>query len=135
MTYYYHTIRAEVRQLDPALVAAWTAAGNPKAAEWTAIPDPPAGATHYDGTQWIVPAPYVPQVVSPFQARAALAQAGLLAQAEAAVAATDEVTKLAWQYAQEFRRNSPTLLTLATALGLTEAQLDELFTTAAGIAA
>jgi len=76
-------------------------------------------------------------VISPFQARAALAQAGLLAQVEALMADPDAapMAKLAWQYAQEFRRTSPTLLALAGALGLDDAALDALFDAAATIVA
>lgn len=84
-----------------------------------------------------VTAPTVPQVVSRFQARAALHLAGLLDDVEALMAApeTPALAKLAWADAQEFKRNSPTVQTMAAAIGLTEAQLDELFTTAAGIEA
>lgn len=82
------------------------------------------------------PAP-VPQVVTRFQARAALHLAGLLQQVETMMAAseTDMLARLAWQDAQEFRRQSPTVLAMAQALGLSDAQLDELFTTAAEIQA
>ena len=90
-------------------------------------------------TQCAVQAPAVvvsvPQVVSRFQARAALHLAGLLETVEAMMAApeTPALAKLAWADAQEFKRNSPTVLSLSASLGLTEAQLDALFTTAAGI--
>jgi len=79
--------------------------------------------------------PHVPQCVSRFQARAALHLAGLLDDIEALMAApeTPALAKLAWADAQEFKRNSPTVQAMAAAIGLTEAQLDELFTTAAGI--
>ena len=75
--------------------------------------------------------------ISPFQARAALAQAGLLEPVEALMAdpTTPDLARLAWQHAQEFRRNSPTLLALAGALGLDEAALDALFDAAASIVA
>lgn len=74
-------------------------------------------------------------VVSRFQARAALHLAGLLDTVQALMddPATDPIARLAWQDAQEFRRTSPTITTLAAALGLTDEQLDDLFTTAAGI--
>jgi len=83
------------------------------------------------------PPPGPPQVVSRFQARAALHLAGLLPQVEALMAdpATDTLARLAWTDAQEFRRTSPTLLAMAAALSLTDAQLDQLFITAAGIEA
>lgn len=74
-------------------------------------------------------------VVSRFQARAALHGAGLLASAESAIAGADELAQMAWQDAQEFRRNSPTVAAIAGSLGLTEAQLDDLFRQAATIEA
>lgn len=74
-------------------------------------------------------------IVSRFQARAALLAAGLLPQVEAAVAAADPVTQMAWADAIEFRRNSPTIAALASAIGLTDTQLDDLFTAAAQIQA
>ena len=80
-------------------------------------------------------ATYVPESVTPFQAKAALMQAGLLGQAEALVAAAGGVTKLAWAEALEFKRTSPTLINLAQALGLTSAELDNLFRVASGIEA
>lgn len=66
-------------------------------------------------------------VCSRFQAKAALAAAGLLAAAETAVAAADPVAQLAWAEAVEFRRTSPTIVALSVAIGLTEAQVDDLF--------
>jgi len=74
-------------------------------------------------------------VVSRFQARAALLNAGLLDAAEAAVAQADAVTKLAWADALEFRRNSPTIAALAGIVGLTDEQIDNLFIAAGKIQA
>jgi hypothetical protein len=81
--------------------------------------------------------PQIPQVVSRFQARAALHLAGLLDDVETMMAApeTPMLAKLAWADAQEFKRTSPSLLGIAGAIGLTDAQLDNLFTAAAGIEA
>lgn len=78
-----------------------------------------------------------PQSVTRFQARAALHLAGLLPQVEALMGdpATDPLARIAWQDAQEFRRQSPTVLAMAQALGLSEQQLDQLFTTAASLEA
>lgn len=83
----------------------------------------------------LAPVTSVPQVVTRFQARAALHLAGLLTTVEALMTdpQTDMLARLAWQDAQEFRRQSPTVLSMAATLGLTDAQLDALFTTAAGI--
>lgn len=78
----------------------------------------------------------VPEEVSRFQAKAALALAGLLAQADAAVAASgNAVLQLAWSDATTFKRNSPGIMALAPAIGLDDAALDQLFISAAGIAA
>jgi len=81
------------------------------------------------------PAVVVPDKVSRFQARAALMQAGLLDQAEAAVAQAGPLAQLAWADAVEFRRTSPTINALAPALGLTSQQIDALFIAAAQIEA
>ncbi len=74
-------------------------------------------------------------VVSRFQARAALMGSGLLATADAAIQGADEMAKLAWADAQEFRRNSPLVAAIAAQLGMDEIQLDYLFRQAANIEA
>jgi hypothetical protein len=68
-------------------------------------------------------------VVSRFQAFAALHIAGLLPAIEAMMQdpATDTLAKLAWVNALEFRRLSPTVTAIASALNLTDEQLDDLF--------
>ena len=74
-------------------------------------------------------------VVSRFQAKAALSAAGLLEAAETAVSGADAMTQLAWAEAIEFRRNSPAILALSGALGLSDTDLDGLFRAAALIEA
>lgn len=80
------------------------------------------------------PAP-IPQTVSRFQARAALLQAGKLAEAEAVVSQADVITQLAWAEATEWKRSSPAINTLAEAIGLTQDDIDDLFRAAAEIEA
>lgn len=77
----------------------------------------------------------VPRSVTRFQARAALLGAGLLDAADAAAKAAGGLALLAWQDAQVFERDSPTLAALAKGIGLSDAQLDALFIQAAGIVA
>ena len=79
----------------------------------------------------------VPQSMTRFQALAALHLAGHLPAVEAIMAApeTDMMAKLAWANALSFERTSPTLASLAAMLGMTDADLDALFTVAAGISA
>ena len=83
------------------------------------------------------PPPPVPQVVTRFQALAALHLGGYLPTVEAIMAApeTPILTKLAWNNALNFERNSATVASLAGVLNLSDAALDALFTTAAGIGA
>lgn len=77
-----------------------------------------------------IPEP-IPDAVTPFQAKAALLQSGLLPSVEAAIEGADPVIKLAWEYALEFRRTSPAVVGLAQAMGWSEQDLNDLFTLAA----
>lgn len=99
-------------------------------AEWAALCIAPP-----DGMPILGRTP-TPQSVTRFQARAALALAGLLDVVEEAVAASPHpLTRLAWADAQTFERQSPTVANLAAVLGLSAIQIDDLFKTAAGIVA
>lgn len=74
--------------------------------------------------------------VSRFQARAALRGAGLLASAEALIAASgDDLMIEAWASAVEIRRTSPMILAMGAALELSEEAIDDLFAAAARIEA
>ena len=82
--------------------------------------------------------PPVPQSVTMRQARLALLGAGLLDSVDAAIAAIPDpvqrkAAEIEWEYAQTVDRNSPFTQQLAAGLGLTDAQLDALFTTAASL--
>lgn len=70
---------------------------------------------------------------SPFQGRMALLNANLLTQAQAVVEGADQETKLAWEYAVIWERNSPMIESLGTAMQLTPDQIDDLFKAAQGI--
>lgn len=73
----------------------------------------------------------VPQSVTPWQMRRALNQLGLRAMVEAAVAAGDQDARDGWEFALEIRRDNPLLAGMGAALGMTDAQLDDLFRLAA----
>ena len=84
------------------------------------------------------PAPtIVPNVVTMRQARLVLFGAGLLPQVEAAIDALTEPQKTAarieWDYSSEVHRDKPFVQSLATAIGITGAQLDALFIQAAAL--
>lgn len=74
---------------------------------------------------------------TPFQGRMALFNANLMTQVEAIIAdaATPQETKIAWEYAIEWRRMSPMIVTLGATLNLTDSQIDDLFKDAQSIVA
>jgi hypothetical protein len=104
--------------------------------------DPATQSCVFQGGAWVVadvvpPAPAVPEVVSMRQARIALLAAGHLAAVTAAVAAMPgiegDVARIEWEYAQDVRRDSPLIGSLAPAVGLSSEQVDALFLAAAAV--
>jgi len=77
----------------------------------------------------------VPQSVTMRQARLALHAAGLLTSVDAAIAAMPEpdrtAAQITWEFAQTVDRGFGMVPQLATALGMTETQIDDLFIAAA----
>lgn len=85
---------------------------------------------------YVAPVVSAPAVVSFFQGCAALQMGGYLEAVEAYMTGpATAVEKLAWRTITEIRRNSPLTSKLAAMLGLTEAQVDDLFILAATIEA
>ena len=93
----------------------------------------------YDGQSFAAPAPVVvvPGAVTMRQARRALLAAGLLAAVEAAIDALAEpersAARIEWEYSSEVQRHNGFVTQLAPALGLSDAQLDALFVSAAAL--
>lgn len=83
----------------------------------------------------VVVPPVVPQVVTMRQARLALLGAGLLDTVTTQIAALPspqkEAATIEWEYSQEVHRSKELVCVLAPMLGLTDAQIDQLFITAA----
>ena len=77
----------------------------------------------------------VPQSVTMRQARLALHAAGLLSSVDTAIASMQEPAKTAatieWEYASAVERNAGLMPAMAAALGISEADIDDLFITAA----
>lgn len=134
MTYYYspHTGERIVTN-DPA--------------DWMGSTDiaPPAFETatagcFWRGASWEIvasrpPAEPVPATITMRQARLALLGAGLLSEVDAAINSLPEpdrsAAKIEWEYAAVVQRDSGLLPAIGSALGMTEAQIDDLFVSAA----
>lgn len=135
--YYRLSDPSDVRELGDQ-VAAWTAAGNAKAALWAALPPQPTPDAVWSGGAWVTPTAAIPESVSPYQFRAWLLRRGVsLAQVDAMIATLpqperDEAT-VAWEYGLEVRRDHPLVAQFGTALGMTAEQIDAAFVEAAAI--
>ena len=75
---------------------------------------------------------HVPRSVTRRQARQALLLSGKLAQVQPAIDSIPDpiqrgMVQIEWDDSQTFERNRPTLIALATAIGLDSAQVDNLF--------
>lgn len=86
---------------------------------------------------YIVPPPPIPSTVTRFQALATLAAGGWLDVVHTYIDALPRtnVTRLAFENATDWERSSPTVNALAQMLGLSDAQVDDLFVAAAQISA
>lgn len=86
----------------------------------------------------LTPPKAVPTSVTRRQARQALLLAGKLQLVEPAIAAIPDemqrtMVQIEWDDSLHFERNRPTLMALASALGMSSSDLDNLFITAAGL--
>jgi len=86
---------------------------------------------------YIAPPTPIPSTVTRFQALAVLAAGGYLDTVRTYMATLDQdnVQRLAWENATDWERSSPTLTALAQMLGLTDAQVDDLFIAASQVSA
>ena len=152
MAWYHNAERGELKEMDPAFLAALVEAGNPKAEGWALIDDPAPGQS-WNGSEWVDPPAYVPPVVSDRQFFHALAKMQIITEQEALAAvstgtipqAMSDVVeaipvdserfdaKMFLSGAVEFRRAHPLVAVFGAALGWTEAQIDDLFVFAAAL--
>ena len=89
------------------------------------------GVWHQKWTQVPVPPAPIPVAVTPLQARRALRDARLLSAFDAAVAAASDEERETWEYAILIPRNDAMFNQIAGGLGMTQAQVDDLFIAAA----
>lgn len=103
---------------------------------WVDCPDDCTSEWSFDGIAFhepLNPGTPVPQSVSMRQARLALLQIGLLSDVENAISQGSQADQITWEYATEVNRSDALVINMSAALGLSDAQLDALFTLAAGL--
>lgn len=86
---------------------------------------------------YVAPPPPIPSTVTRFQALATLAAGGWLDVVHTYIdnLPRTDITRLAFENATDWERTSPTVNALAQMLGLSDAQVDDLFTAAAQVSA
>lgn len=93
-----------------------------------AIPQPPPPAPPETADPLL---PVIPTIVTMRQARLALLQAGKLSAVQVAIDALPspqkEAALIEWDYSSEVHRDKPFVQMLGAVIGLTSAQLDQLF--------
>lgn len=75
----------------------------------------------------------VPAHVTMKQARLALLDANLLDTVESNISALPKADQIEWEFSLTVQRASPLVASLAATLGLTDAQVDQLFVDASGM--
>lgn len=75
----------------------------------------------------------VPSVITCVQGRLALLQAGLLDAVESSIKSATREVQIFWEFATEWHRSNAVLISLCTTLGLSESQVDDLFSIAKGL--
>lgn len=85
----------------------------------------------------VVDVPVIPQSVTMRQARLALLQVNKLHLIQPIIdslpSPQKEEAQITWEYSQEVQRNNGLVSQLAPALGMTEQDIDDLFTIASGL--
>ena len=138
----------QFREIEDATVAAWVAAGNPKATGLVVVPeapsyDPETQSLAFDGTDWVITARSAEEIAQALAARRAnmscsraqgklaLLQAELLDTVEAWVATQPRATQIEYAERGEWLRTWPLVVSAGVEFGLTDTDLDDIFTLAA----
>lgn len=122
---------AELTDLDP------TGRFHPSLTWVACTAEVKAGWLYQDGafSAPVIPPAPIPQVVTMRQARLAMSRAGILASVESMIAGMTGVegdeARIEWEFAAEVKRDWPLVVAIGPSLGLTDAQIDDLFVMAA----
>lgn len=105
---------------------------------WVDCPDDCTTDWTFNGGEFsapVVPEPVfvIPTTVSMRQARLALLQSNLLETVNTAINQGGEADKITWEYATEVNRSDALVSNMATALNLSETDLDNLFNLASSL--
>lgn len=95
----------------------------------TAIPCRPDESYYWDGTEWQKHIAPVPTQITKLQAYTAMATLGYT-EAFDTFMAQNPTAKIAWDLASMVERSNPLVSALASALGLSDADIDTVFITA-----
>jgi len=97
----------------------------------TEVPRRPDYTCSWDGSSWVWFSTQVPEKVTMRQARMALLQAGMLSSVQSAIdslsGTSGDAARIEWEFSAEVQRARPLVSTLQGILGLTSAQVDDLF--------
>ena len=119
------------------LVVAGVSIGDPlNKLTWLVTLNPPATSRQQSQITAIISlfnSATIPQSVTSMQAKVALLRAGMLDAVQAWINTQSAETQLVWNSTSTFARDSQLLTNAAADLGVTSAQIDDLFTTAATI--
>ena len=122
---------------DGAYLGAYVGAEPPEGA--VQVPAPPTnGLDVWDGEQFKLAPPPVPQIITSGQGKEALYNAGLFSGVQPAIDAIEDAdtkwrVQNAWDNRPTWERQSPFVGMMAVILGLDAAALDQLFITAAAL--
>lgn len=143
MTVYYSD-SGELKEIPEALYEEWLLAGNQKAVYWKRRPWPPnynpdTHVAKWVNNEWVIeampPSP-VPEQVAAHYFRRSLREFGILGQVKQMLAQlpADHPVRDDFESAPHFRRNAVEIENFRVALGLTHAQVDDVFRRAEAIA-
>lgn len=91
------------------------------------VPDRPSADYMWNGSEWVLKPPAVPDEVTMAQAQQALLASGLLDLVDTKIATLSRAAQIDWKTRPTVRRDNTWVLEVKAQLGWTDAQTDSLF--------